>query len=74
MFALRDRKTTNPMCKHQYVLVKTKIVRLGTHFSKKQVATEHYQCRSCGKKTYIKKEIMMDMFELPPLTILQHLN
>lgn len=62
------------MCKHRYVLVKTRIVRIGTHFSKRQVTTQYYQCKNCQKKTFVKKEMMLDKFEVPPLTILDNMN
>ena len=62
------------MCKHRYFLTKTKIVSIGTHFCKRQLTTEYYECRKCGKITFIKKEMMMDKFEIPPLTILEYMN
>ncbi len=62
------------MCKHRYILTKTRIVKIGTHFSKSQVTTEYYECNHCSKTTFVKKEMMFDKFEIPPLTILDNMN
>jgi len=62
------------MCKHRYILTKTRIVKIGTHFSKREVTTEYYECKHCSKTTFVKKEMMFDKFEIPPLTILDNMN
>ena len=72
VFAFNYQK--NSMCEHKYQLEKTRVVRYKTFFSKRQVTTEFYVCKYCGKTTFVKKELMMDKFEVPPLNILEHLN
>jgi len=62
------------MCQHRYILKKTKIVKIGTYFSKRQITTEFYECKFCSKITYVKKEMIIDKFEIPPLTILDCMN
>lgn len=72
-FALRLEKN-RLMCKHQYALIKTKMVRIGTHFSKREVITEYYECMHCGLTSIIKKENLLEKFDIPMLTILDNLN
>ena len=62
------------MCKHRYVLVKIRTVKISTHFSKRQITTEYYQCQDCRKKKLVKKERILDKMEIPPLTILDNMN
>lgn len=62
------------MCRHRYILTKTKIVKIGTHFSKRTITTEYYECKKCGKTTFVKKDMVLDKFEVPPLTILDCMN
>lgn len=72
-FALGELKEC-PMCKHRYILIKTKVVKIGTHFSTREVTTEFYECLHCGLTTSIKKENMIEKFDIPLLTILDNLN
>ena len=74
MFANTLNKKSVIMCKHRYILIKTRIVKIGTHFSKRQITTEYYQCKECHKKKFVKKEMMLDKMEIPPLTILDNMN
>ena len=74
MVFAKDKKKINLMCRHRYSLTKTKIVKIKTYFSIRQITTEYYQCRKCHKTTYLKKEMMLDKFEIPHLTIMENLN
>lgn len=62
------------MCRHHFALVKTRIVRIGTSFGKRQMTTEYYQCKNCQKKTFVKTEKILDTIEIPPLSILDNMN
>jgi len=73
MFAIIGEKLIL-MCRHRYFLKKTKIVKIGTYFSQRKLTTEYYECKYCGKTTFVKKELMVDKFEIPPLTILDCMN
>ncbi len=74
MVFVLDRKKLNLMCRHRYLLQKIKIVKIGTHFSKREITTEFYECKLCGTTTYVKRDLMYDKFEVPPLTILDCMN
>jgi hypothetical protein len=62
------------MCKHRYTLIRTKIVKISTFFCTRQITTEFYKCMGCKNETYVKKELLLDKYQPPPLTILEHMN